>query len=206
MNELKSKVLCVVVILLAVAMLATPIFGTAMAKKTTEVITRTPGVDPPTELILEEIPGDRNKLTESNTLIRSGTFRTVAYGSESDNRGPLGFGRKYVETIISITHASGDIVNTPIGPTPMYGYGFGIYKVTFVIEGGPYGTGTLQATERMDWEWDFSDTNPLNWRYESWSSYSLKQGTGDFTGMTVDLETYFNVFLGYYHTKTTVIY
>jgi hypothetical protein len=163
-------------------------------------------VDPPTEVITEEIPGDRNRLSGSgNTLIRSGTFRTVAYGSESDDRGPLGFGTKYVETITSISHASGEIVNTPLGPAPMYCYGHGIYKVTFVIESGPYGTGTLEATERQDWEWDFSAANPLNWRYEAWSSYSLKQGTGDFAGVRVDLETYFNMWLGYYHTKTTIV-
>ena len=187
-------------------MLAAPLIGTAMAQKTTTVITRTPGIDPPTEVIIEEIAGDRNKLSGSgNTLIRSGTCRTVAYGSESDDRGPLGFGTKYVETITSISHASGEIVNTPLGLTPMYGSGHGIYNVTFDIESGPYGTGTLEATERQEWEWDFSAPNPLDWRYEAWSSYSLKQGTGDFAGVRVDIESYFNMWLGYYHTKTTIV-
>jgi hypothetical protein len=205
-KEVNKNVLVIAVTLLAVAMLATPLIGTAMAQKTTTVITRTPGVDSPTEVIIEEILGDRDRLSGSgNTLIRSGTFRTVAYGSESDDRGPLGFGTKYVETITSISHGSGEIVNTPLGPTPMHGYGHGIYKVTFVIESGPYGTGTLEATERQEWEWDFSAPNPLDWRYEAWSSYSLKQGTGDFAGIRVDIESYFNMWIGYYHTKTTIV-
>ena len=211
---MNKKAILMTVGLLAMAILATSLFGTAQAcgrcrlPKTIDVYTRTPGIDPPTEVILEEIPGDVNKLScNGHLLIRSGTFRTVAYGSESDDRGPLGFGTKYVKTIISITHLSGETITPPAGETTtMYGHGFGIYKVKFVIEGGPYGAGTLEATERAEWEWDLSDPNPRNWRYETWSSYSLKQGTGDFAGVRVDLETYFNIFLGWYHTKTTVIY
>jgi hypothetical protein len=202
---LNRKFLVLAVALMAVAMLATPLVGTVMAKKTTVVITRTPGVDPPTEEILEEIPGDTKSPGKSYNLIGSGLFRTVAYGSESDDRGPLGYGTKYVETIFSISHGSGEIVTTPMGDIPMYVHGFGIYKVKYVIEGGPYGVGTLEAIERMEWEMDFSAPNPLNWRYEAWSTYSLKQGTGDFAGVRVDLETYFNMWLGFYHTKTTIV-
>jgi len=212
---LNKNVLVIAVTLLTVAMLATPLIGTAQScghggkwskTKTVDVYTRTPGVDPPTEVIIEEIPGDVNKLLcNGHLLIRSGTFRTVAYGSESDDRGPLGFGIKSVKTIISISHTNGELVTTPMGEVPMYCYGHGIYKVTFVIEGGPYGAGTLEAIERQEWEWDFSDPNPLNWRYEAWSSYSLKQGIGDFAGLRVDLETYFSMWLGFYHTKITIV-
>ena len=203
---MNRKLLEIFVVFMLVAMLATPIVGTVMAKKTQTVFTRTPGVAPPTEVILETetIPGVIIKLT-NNMQVSSGTFRTVAYGSDEDNRGPLGYGKKYIETIISVQHTSGEILTTPMGETSMYGYGFGIYKIKFVIEGGPFGAGTLEATERFEWEWDLSDPSPRNWRYEGWSSYSLKQGTGDFEGVRVDLETYYNVFLGWYHTKTTVI-
>jgi hypothetical protein len=204
-KEMNRKFLVIAVALMAVAMLATPLIGTVMAEKTTVVITRTPGVDPPTEVIIEEIPGDRKFSCKGYNLIGKGLFRTVAYGSESDDRGPLGYGTKYVESIISISYGSGEIVTTPMGDSPMYLHGFGIYKVKYVIEGGPYGVGTLEATEKMEWEMDFSSPNPLDWRYEAWSSYSLKQGTGDFAGVRVDLETYFNMWLGFYHTKTTIV-
>jgi hypothetical protein len=211
---MNKKVLGIAVVLIAVTMLVIPLMGTAEAcghgkkwgkQKTVDVYTRTPGVNPPTEVILEEIPGVEKIICNGKLTISSGTSRTVAYGSESDDRGPLGYGTKYVKTIISITHRSGEMVTTPLGEETMYGHGFGIYKVKFVIEDGPYGAGTLEATERFEWEWDLSDPNPLN-KYEGWSSYTLKHGTGDFAGVTVDLETYFNVILGFYHTKTTVIY
>ena len=202
---MNKNVLVIAATLLAVAMLATPLIGTAMAQETNIVITRTPGVDPPTEEIIEEIPGDTKITRKGYNLIGSGTSRTVAYGSESDDRGPLGYGTKYVETIISISYGSGEFVTTPMGDSPMYVHGFGIYKVKYVIEGGPYGAGTLEATEKMEWEMDFSAPNPLDWRYEAWSSYSLKQGTGDFAGVRVDLQTYFSMWLGFYHTKTTIV-
>ena len=202
---MNKNILALVAIILASAMLATPFVGTVMAKKTKTVITRTPGVDPPTEVILETIKAsDIIKLT-SDMKVASGGLRIVAYGSEEDDRGPLGYGTKYVETIISVEHYDGEIVTTPMGDSPMYVHGFGIYKVKYVIEGGPYGAGTLEGTERMEWKVDLSAPNPLNWIYEMRSSYSIKQGTGDFAGVRVDLETYFNMWLGYYHTKTTIV-
>jgi len=205
-KELDKKVLLTAVTLLVVAMLAIPLVRTVMARKSTVVITRTPGVDPPTEVVLEEIPGDRDRFSGAENLwIRSGTFRTVAYGSASDDRGPLGFGTKYVETMTSISHISGEMVITPMGELSMYGDGFGIYKVTYIIEGGPYGAGTLEGIGRQEWEWDVSDPNPLNWRYESWGTLSLKQGTDDFAGVKVDIEEYMNIWLGWYHTKTTIV-
>jgi hypothetical protein len=210
---MNRKILVIAVAFLAVAVLATPLLGTAKAcrwekPKTIDVYTRTPGVDPPTEVFLEEIPGDLNKiLCDGKLQITSGRLATVAYGSELDDRGPLGFGTKYVKTIIAIQHFSGEMITAPTGETQtMYGHGFGIFKVKYVIEGGPYGAGSLSGIERVEWEWDFSDPKPRNWRFEKWSSYSLKMGTGDFAGVRVDLETYYNMFLGYYHTKTTVIY
>jgi hypothetical protein len=208
---MNRKILVIAVAFLAVAVLATPLLGTAKAcrwgkPKTIDVYARTPGVDPPTEVVLETIKAsDIIKLT-SDMKVASGGLRSVAYGSEEDDRGPLGYGIKYVKTIISVERYSGEMVNTPMGESPMYGHGFGIYKVNLVIEGGPYGAGTLEGIERLEWEWDLSDPSPRNWKIEYWSSYSLIKGAGDFAGVRVDLETYYNMFLGWYHTKTTVIY
>lgn len=197
----------IAVALMVSVMLVTPLIGIATAEKTTSVFIRTPGVDPPTKQEIEMIPGDRNRLSGSGNLsIASGTFRTSVYGSEEDNRGPLGYGLENVETVTSITHLVGDLVTTPAGETTtMYGYGHGIYNVTLVIESGPYGEGTLRGLEKVEWKWDLSDPNPLNWKYEFWSTSSLRQGTDDFAGINVDIEGYWNIWLGWYHTKTTVV-
>lgn len=202
---MKKNILALVTVILASVILATPFVGTSVAKKTEIVITRMPGVDPPTEVFLETVPRVERFLS-NGVRVASGTFITVAYGSEEDDRGPLGYGTKYVEAIISVEHSSGEIVTTSMGDSPMYVHGFGIYKVKYVIEGGPFGAGTLEGTERMEWKVDLSAPNPLNWIYEMWSSYSIKQATGDFAGVRADLETYYNPLVGYYHTKTTIIY
>lgn len=197
----------IIVALMVAVMLLTPLIVTASARKTTTVFNRIPGVDLPTKQEIEMIPGDRDRLSGSGNLrIASGTFRTSVYGNEIDNRGPLGYGLEYVETLTSITHLIGDLVITPSGETTtMYGYGHGLYNVTLVIESGPFGEGTLTGLEKVEWKWDLSDPSPLKWRYEFWSTLSLKQGTGDFAGIKVDVEGYWNMWLGWYHTKTTVI-
>lgn len=202
--------------LLTLVTLIIPLIGTAQAcrnkrwgkPKTVEVYTRTLGVNPPTVAILEEVPGDLNKIVCNGRLwIRSGTFRTSAYGSEDDDRGPLGYGISYMKTIISISHISDENVTFPQGELPKTGKGHGIYSYELVIKDGLYGEGTLKGVGRTSWEWNFTDPSPLKWRYETWGSVFYIHGTGGFAGVKVYIEKYGSIIplLGIYHTKTTVV-
>jgi len=208
---LRKKILTLT--LLTLVMLTTPLIGSAQACgcgrwRIVDVYTRTLGVDQPTVAVLEEIPGDINKIVRNGSLwIRSGTFRTSAYGSEDDDRGPLGYGTVYMKTMISITHISDENITTSLGEIPKTGKGYGIYGYKLVIEDGPYGEGTLNGVGGTRWEWNLTDPNPLKWRYESWGSVSYMHGTGDFAGVKVHTESYTSIVpaLGTYHTKTTVM-
>jgi hypothetical protein len=211
-EKMNKKIFALTMSILVIGVMATSMLGTVQAcgwkrwgkPKTVDVYERTPGVDLPTVQLIEEIPGNLDKVICNGSLwIKSGISRTSIYGSELDDRGPLGFGTEYKKTIISISHIDGEWVNTPLGETTIFGYGYGIAKVTLDIEDGPYGTGSLSGIGRAKWEWDLSD--PLNRRYEHWGTISLKHGTGDFAGMQVYIEYYSNPFLGWFHTKTTVV-
>ena len=211
-ERMNKKILTLTMSIIVIGVMAVSMLGTVQAcgwnkwgnPKTVDVYTRTPGVDLPTVQLIEEIPGDLDKITcDGHLWIRSGNNYTSAYGSELDDRGPLGFGTEYKKAIIAISHIDGEWINTPLGETTIFGYGHGIAKVTLDIEGGPYGTGSLSGIERAKWEWDLSD--PLNRRYEHWGTISFEHGTGDFAGMKVYIEYYWNFMLGRFHTKTTIV-
>jgi len=204
---MNKKILGIFVSLLVVAMLATPFVGAAQAcrwrkPKTVDVYERIPGVPPPTETILPPIPGEDKEFCDGRLVISKGTTVTGTYGSPSDDRGPLGYGTEYAEQIFEITRYSGEIVGTRYE----FMSGWGIYKSKIVIDGGPYGEGTLEGYFVVKAEWDLSGSPP---RFEKFFTYSLSYGTGDFAGFKVNIEGYWNALMGFpnvWHTKTTVIH
>jgi hypothetical protein len=212
-RELNRKVLGIAVVLMAVAVLATPFVGAAQAytwgkRKTVDVYERTPGVDDPTSIIVPPTPDKVWILCDGSLEIGKGAIVTSTYGNIADDRGPLGYGTGYSEQIWEITRYSGEIVSTPFGPQPEFMSSWGIYKTTIVIDDGPYGTGTLEGYFVAKGEWDLS--GPIaNWIWDKSFAWSLDHGTGDFAGFEVYAEAYWSFLLGgnnVWHTKTTVIY
>ena len=200
---MKKKILTTVMMMLTLAMVLTPMFGTVQAKKTVDVYTRTPGVDLPTVVSLTDEPSTFNKVCGSGRIwITSGRQRTYSYGDPGDDRGPLGYGTQSSNEIISISRITDVWIPTATGEMPVAGEGFALYKVTLTIEDGPYGAGTLSGIVKLNQEWDFTVTPP---QYEFTGTLKFTRGTGDFARVKVNIELDFTVFTGIIHTTTTVI-
>jgi hypothetical protein len=197
---MNRKVFGIALVFLSVVVLATPLVSNVSAKKTIYVFEQTPGVDPPTYIPVSEELGDVFKISgDGHMTIRSGTLRTFIYA------GPLGIGTATLETMISISNCTGEIVSTPMGELPVIADGHGIYNFTLTITDGPW-EGTIWGYANCEWEWDFSGFP----RYEYWTTFNLKHGTSDFEGLRVDIEEYFTLgnlmppYPGNWHLKTTV--
>jgi len=200
-----NKKVMLLVYVLAIVTLLIPYISIVQAKKTVIVYEQSPYDDPSTLLLISEEPGDVFKISgDGHVVIRSGTIRTYIYD------GPLGVGTCTQETIISVTSASGDLVDIPnLGLYPTFAVGHGIYKFTLTITDGPW-EGTVWGHGNVEWEWDFSGFP----RYDAWGTYHLKHGNGDFEGVKVDIEDYFTLgnlglplpppATGTWHLRTTV--
>jgi hypothetical protein len=208
---MNKKVLFCAVALLALAVLVTPMVGTAQARgwgrcrkpKIVDVYTRTPGVDLPTVVAITDEPSTFNKVCGNGKIwITSGRQRTYVYGSPEDDRGPLGYGTQASKEIISVSEITDVWIPTATGEMPVAGQGFAIYKVTLTIEDGPYGTGTLSGIVKLNQNWDFTGAIPS---YNFVGTLKFTRGTGDFAGVKVNIELDFSVFTGIMHTTTTVI-
>ena len=176
-EKVNKKILVTFVILFAVAMLATPLIGTAQAcrhngrSKTV--------VSYENSISMTVIPGTTEEKwsEDGSVVIRKGTQRTGAYD------GPLGVGVMYSEAIISVTKFEVPPSGTP--PTSI-GRGGAVYKEIYVIESGPFGAGTLEGVCVMKWDINTVDT-PQHYDYVGYSTFG--HGTGGLAGITLKYET-----------------
>lgn len=189
---MNKKVLVFAVALLAVAVLATPLLGTAEAcrprrHKTVETFTVTPFEDPSTFTNMEQL--------EEATVeyYRDGTV-SVAHGTlrKHDYDGPLGTGTFYIKTLLSIAQLT-------IPYSNVAQIGRGLYKYTLVIDDGPYGTGTLEGYGTVKF-----DYNLLEYRYEQWDTAKMVPVEGAMNIICVSVEGYGFLF-DWWWTTTTVV-
>jgi hypothetical protein len=138
---LNKKVLVFAVAFLAVAVLATPMLGTAEAcrhrrNRTVETFTIVPFEDPATLTNMEQLEeGSVEYYRDGTVAVAHGTLRMHDYN------GPLGTGTFYIKTLFGIRQA-------PIPYSNAAGIGRGFYEYKLVIDDGPYGAGTLKGMEQ----------------------------------------------------------
>ena len=197
---MNRKILGLALVLLFVAVLATPVLAETYGKGlTVETFTITLS-DPPTLTNMVEEPGTAK-------LICGGTIRN-GHGAyrEYDYAGPLGTGKLYMLTLHSKTY-----LTTPYGTA---GVGGGVYQYTLVIDDGPYGSGTLKGIAKLEWDLDMTGmTNiPPVGHYYIWDTAKLVPVEGDLDIKWVSIEgcmvfeapPYPPIF-GYWWTTTTVV-
>ena len=179
---MNRKLSVIAVVLVAVIMLATPVFGTAQAwgcKRNVKTVTLDPSVDPPTIAGSTEIIAPTTKFYDlddgSQIRIAWGAFREMPYVGE------LGQGVLYLKTILSVGK------NEPVPVGLMHSTGSGLYQITLdITTANPdedYGTGTFKGYVYL--KWDYNLVPPPNFRYEEWWTISL---CGN--GLKVNAEAY----------------
>jgi hypothetical protein len=181
-EKLNKKILATFITLLAVAMLVTPLVGTAQAcghdgrSKTHGGRSKTV-VPYENSISLAVVPGTTEEKWSEDGLvcIRKGTQRIGAYD------GPLGVGTMYSDAIISVTK-----FEIPPGPAGSVGHGGAVYKERYVIESGPFGAGTLEGICVMKWDSNTVDT-PKYYDYVGYSTFG--HGTGGLAGITLKYKT-----------------
>lgn len=203
---MNKKVWGLALVLLTVAMLAAPMVGTAEAcgfrrcrkPKTVETFTVTPFEDPSTFSNAVEVPGESKLICNGKIRIGHGATRELDYS------GPLGTGKLYMLTLISITHLTTPNVTSA-------GIGGGIYKYTLVIDDGPYGSGTLKGIAKLKWNLDLTGM-PFEGLWEQWDTAKLMPVEGDLDIKWVSIKGYFIIeappfppFFGWWWTTTTVV-
>ena len=178
--------------MLAVAVLATPLLGTAEAcrhrrSRTVETFSVIPFEDPSTFTNMEEIePATVEYYCDGTVSIAHGTIR------KHDYNGSLGTGIFYIETLLSIAHVT--IPYSNVAQT-----GRGLYKYTLIINDGPYGTGTLKGYGTVKF-----DYNLLEYRYEQWDTAKMVPVEGNLNIVRVSVEGYGFLF-DWWWTTTTVV-
>ena len=178
--------------MLAVAVLATPLLGTAEAcrhrrSRTVETFSVIPFEDPSTFTNMEEIePATVEYYCDGTVSVAHGTIR------KHDYNGPLGTGTFYIETLLSVAQ-----VTIPYSSVAQVEGGF--CKYTLVIDDGPYGTGMLTGYGTVKY-----DYNLLEYRYEQWDTATMIPVKGHLDIVKVSVEGYGFLF-DWWWTTTTVV-
>jgi hypothetical protein len=179
---MNKKFLVIAVALMAVAMLATPVFGTAQAwrcKRNVKTVTLEPFVDPPTISGATEIIAPTEKFYD----LSDGSQIRIAWGALRDLPyvGELGQGVLHLKTILSV----GKQAAVPFG---LQSKGSGLYQITLdITTANPdenYGTGTFKGYVYLKWDY-YLVPNPTTFRFEEWWTISL---CGN--GLKVNAEAY----------------
>lgn len=182
---MNRKLSVIAVVLVAVAMLATPVFGTAQAwgcKNNVKTVTLDPSFDPPTIDGATEIIAPTTKFYD----LDDGSQIRIAWGAlrEMPYVGELGQGVLHLKTILSV----GKNVPTQYGDPYVQSKGSGLYQITLEITTAnpdeDYGTGTFKGYVYLKWDYNIVPI-PADFRYEEWWTISL---CGN--GLKVNAEAY----------------
>ncbi len=169
----RKQLISFIVISATIALLTTPYVPFAEAGKTTIPYQDTQSVTEIAGTVHEKWSQD------GHVCIRTGNERVGAYD------GPLGVGTFYSTNVISMT-----FLEIPPSTPFTFGLGtvaigFGIYKVTIVIESGPYGSGTIQGSYHIYWDMDMRLPR-ASMHYDIWGTLNLQGGTGGLKGIKID--------------------
>jgi len=108
---MNRKVSVIVIALMVAVLLVTPLVGTVMAEKTTTVIMKIPGVDPPTKQEIEMILGDKDKLSGSGN---GAIYLDFAFGTSIENNTLFNITTTNPTSAAMFVYRELDVVNTNI--------------------------------------------------------------------------------------------